>query len=204
MTSILTGDIINSRNVPSDEWLPLLKTALNSIGNSPKTWEIYRGDSFQIEIKNIEKAMLFAIKLKTLLKGIKNLDVRIAIGIGTKNDNYNSITEGSGDAFINSGNAFDTLVKKQNLAISSPWLNFDEIINTTLAIALLIMDNWSVNSSEFIVKYFYKPNATQKIIAKELGISESSASERRKRAGLDEIIQMEKLYRKLIKEKINQ
>ena len=82
MTSILTGDIINSRNVATQLWLPILKDAFNAVGTSPKTWEIYRGDSFQVEINTIEDALLFAIKLKTALKKSKNLDVRIAIGIG--------------------------------------------------------------------------------------------------------------------------
>ena len=50
MTSILTGDIINSREVDSNEWLPLIKNGFQTIGASPKIWEIYRGDSFQIEI----------------------------------------------------------------------------------------------------------------------------------------------------------
>lgn len=203
MTSILTGDIINSREVDSNEWLPLIKSAFQTIGTSPNIWEIYRGDSFQIEIKNVENSLLFAIKLKATLKKIKNLDVRIAIGIGDKNDTHTNITEGNGEAFIYSGLAFDTLLKKQNLAITSSDKEFDIIFNTSLALGLLAMDNWTVNSADFVLKYLENPNTTQKLIAKELKISESSASERRKRAGLDEIMQLEKLYRELIIQKIN-
>ncbi|MFK8060012.1 MAG: SatD family protein [Polaribacter sp.] len=204
MTSILTGDIINSRKIATNIWMPLLKTALNSIGKTSKTWEIYRGDSFQIEVEKVEDALLFALKLKTIFKSIKNLDVRIAIGIGSKNNSYKNITEGSGEAFVNSGEAFDNLLKKQNLAIISPYKDFDKIINTTLALALLVMDNWTVNSAVFVDEYFKNTNVTQKVIAKNLHISESTASERRKRAGLDEILQLENLYRVLIKQKIKQ
>lgn len=202
MTSILTGDVINSRNIPSEEWLPLLKNTFDTIGASPKTWEIFRGDSFQIEIEIIENTLLFVLNLKAIMKRIHSLDVRIAIGIGSKNNNYTNITEGSGEAFIKSGTAFDTLVKKQNLAISSPWKEFDSIINTSLNLGLLTMDNWSVNSADFVKTYLENPQKTQKIIAKELNISESSASERRKRAGLDEVLQLEKLYRMLILKKL--
>ena len=204
MTSILTGDVINSRKVESNIWLPVLKAAFQTVGMSSKTWEIYRGDSFQIEIEEIENSLLFAIKLKAALKKIKDLDVRIAIGIGSKNDEYINITEGSGAAFLSSGLAFDTLLKKQNLVIKTPNKDFDHIFNTSLALALLIMDNWTVNSATFVLKYLENPNASQKMIAKELNISESSASERRKRAGLDEILQLEKLYRALIKQKISE
>lgn len=203
MTSILTGDIINSRNIDTKIWMPLLKKALNSIGKTPKTWEIYRGDSFQVEIEKVENALLFAYKLKAIFKNIKNLDVRIAIGIGVKNNSYKNITEGSGEAFINSGKAFDILLKKQNIAFISPWENFNKTINVALALALLTMDNWTVNSAVFADKYLHNTNVTQKKIAKELQISESNASERKKRAGLDEMLQLENLYRELINQKLN-
>lgn len=201
MTSIITGDIINSRNVDTLIWMPLLKETFQEIGTSPKTWEIFRGDSFQVEIAQPENALFFAIKLKAILKQIKNLDVRIGIGIGDKTTNYKQITEGNGEAFIFSGKAFDTLVKKQNLAILTNDESFNVQINTTLALGLLIMDNWTINSAEFAVKYLNNKGTTQKILAKELNISESSASERRKRAGLDEIMQFEKIYRKMVMHK---
>ena len=201
MTSILTGDIINSRKVASNIWLPLLKSACNSLGTSPKTWEIFRGDSFQVEITQPENALFFAIKLKAILKQIKNLDVRIGIGIGKKNNDYNNITEGNGEAFVFSGKAFDSIVKKQNLAIITDDEQFNEIMNSTIALALLTMDNWTTNSAEFAVKYLSNKNTTQKMLAKELNISESSASERRKRAGLDEILRLEKIYRNMVNHK---
>lgn len=201
MTSILTGDIINSRKVDSDKWLPMLKSAFNSIGKTPKTWEIFRGDSFQIEIEEAENGLFFAIKLKAILKQIKNLDVRIAIGIGKKNNNYKNITEGNGEAFILSGKAFDSIIKKQNLAILTDDEQFNEIMNSTIALALLTMDNWTTNSAEFAVKYLNKKETLQKTIAKELNISESSASERRKRAGLDEILRLEKIYHNMVTHK---
>ncbi|WP_299016786.1 SatD family protein [uncultured Polaribacter sp.] len=201
MTSIITGDIINSRNVDTNIWMSLLKKTFQEIGASPKTWEIFRGDSFQVEIEQPEHALFFTIKLKAILKQIKNLDVRIGIGIGEKTENYKRITEGNGEAFTFSGKAFDTLVKKQNLAVLTNDEKFNTLMNTSLALALLIMDNWTKNSAEFTVKYLNNKGTTQKILAKELNISESSASERRKRAGLDEIMQFEKIYRTMVTHK---
>lgn len=68
MTSVITGDIINSRDVLAETWLPILKQSFNKIGKTSKTWEIFRGDSFQIEIENIANALLFTIELKTAIK----------------------------------------------------------------------------------------------------------------------------------------
>jgi hypothetical protein len=50
VTAILSGDIVNSRSVDASEWVKTLKKTLNTFGKSPKTWEIYRGDSFQLEV----------------------------------------------------------------------------------------------------------------------------------------------------------
>ncbi len=202
MTSVITGDIINSRDVLAETWLPILKQSFNKIGKTSKTWEIFRGDSFQIEIEHIANALLFAIELKAAIKKIKDLDIRLAIGIGSKNFEASKITEANGEAFVNSGYAFDHLLKKQNLALKTPWKDINEEFEVSLGLSLLIMDNWTVNSAEFVNIYLENPNSTQKVIAKKLAISESSASERRKRAGFDEIMKLEKRYRALMNKKL--
>lgn len=202
MTSVITGDIINSRGVSAETWLPLLKDSFNSIGKTPKTWELFRGDSFQIEIENITDALLYAIKLKATIKKIKDLDIRLAIGIGNKSFDTEKITEANGEAFVNSGYAFDHLLKKQNLALKTPWEDINEEFEVSLGLGLLIMDNWTTNSAAFVNMSLQNPESTQKIIAKKLTISESSASERRKRSGFDEIMKLEKRYRKLMNQKL--
>jgi len=202
MTSVITGDIINSRDVLAKIWLPILKQSFNKMGETPKTWEIFRGDSFQIEIENIADTLLFAIELKTAIKKIKDLDIRLAIGIGSKNFEATKITEANGEAFVNSGYAFDHSLKKQNLALKTPWKDINEEFEVSLGLSLLIMDNWTVNSAAFVKMYLENPESTQKVIAKKLAISESSASERRKRAGFDEIMKLEKRYRTLMNKKL--
>ena len=60
MVAVITGDIINSRKVSSESWLPKLKDYFaSSIVDSDK-WEIYRGDSFQLEV-SVEKALEVAL-----------------------------------------------------------------------------------------------------------------------------------------------
>jgi hypothetical protein len=51
MIGILTGDIVNSRKLSSEIWMDGLKELLNVLENQTE-WEIYRGDEFQLEIKN--------------------------------------------------------------------------------------------------------------------------------------------------------
>jgi len=202
MTSIITGDIINSRKVKQPEkWLKTLKEVFNTIGKETKTWEIFKGDYFQLEVNNIEDALFIALKLKAVIKNIKPLDVRMAIGIGEKTYNAPRISEANGEAFIHSGELFENL-KKNTLAIKSPWPDFDDEMNLHIDLASLTMNNWTVNSAQIMALSFNMPNATQTELAKKLEISQGSVSERQKRAGYDEIIKMENRYRLLLKSKL--
>ena len=200
MISILTGDIVKSRKSDSSVWLEKLKTILNKFGKQPIDWEIFRGDSFQLEVP-IEKAFYVAFLLKSQLKQISNIDVRIGIGIGSKDSKNSPITEANGEAYVNSGEIFDSLVKKQLIAIKTPWLALDEELNLALDLALLTMNNWTKNSAEVFQLSIENPLLTQSEIGKKIGITQSNISERQKRAGYDAIIKLEKRYRKLIQQK---
>ncbi|RYD77429.1 MAG: transcriptional regulator, partial [Sphingobacteriales bacterium] len=49
MIGIITGDIVGSRKI-KDSWLLSLKNALKLVSKQNNKWEIYRGDSFQLEV----------------------------------------------------------------------------------------------------------------------------------------------------------
>lgn len=192
-TSVITGDIINSRKINSEKWIHSLKNVLNTFGSEPTEWEIYRGDSFQLEITP-EDALLAAILIKAYIKQNKEVDVRMAIGLGNINHKAKKITESNGTAFINSGECYDNL-KRKTLVISSDNKTFDEDINVCIDLALLTMNNWTENSAEIVRLRIEKPNATQKELSEELQISQSNVSSRITRSGYDEIMNMEKKYR---------
>jgi len=67
MEAIIIGDLINSRQVEPSEWMPALKKALKKYGKEPKNWEIFRGDSFQLNTKP-EDALMAASRNKTMEK----------------------------------------------------------------------------------------------------------------------------------------
>lgn len=193
MTSIITGDIINSRTGEPREWLAALKTVLSEFGVSPKDWEIYRGDSFQLEVQPAQ-ALFACILIKSTIKQFKHLDVRMAIGIGEKTFFSEKITESNGDVFVNSGECFE-IMKKNTLAIKSNLESFDITLNTMFELANLTMNNWTATSSEIIKTALKNPNLNQSEIAKYLGKSQSNISEGLKRAGFDEILKLLNYYK---------
>jgi len=196
ITSVITGDITNSREVSNDQWMPVLKQVLNHYGEAPKDWEIFRGDSFQLELTP-DKAMVAAIHIKATVKQWRLLDVRMAIGIGTKSYGAEKITEANGSAFINSGEAFEAL-KKSMLAIKSDWPALDDEVNHYIELALLTMNNWPANAATMLKAAIEHQQLTQQQLAAKLKRTQSTVSEGLKRAGHMEIFNMEKRYRALL------
>ena len=200
MISIITGDIIKSRAKAQPEvWLTTLKHSLETIAESPKHWELYRGDSFQLEINSIEDSFKTAMYIKACIKTIKGLDVRLAIGIGKKSFEGQTILESNGEAFQFSGETLETLkIEKQNLKIKTKDNILNEELNVYFKLALISMDVWTTNSAEMVKLCLENPNALQMDLAKILGINKDAVSKRMKRANLDELLELDTIFRKKI------
>jgi len=199
MIAIITGDIINSRKLASEIWMGGLKLIFNTLGKNPSEWEIYRGDEFQLEVKNPEEALLFAIQIKAYLKTIK-LDARMSIGFGNKTHISEKISESNGTAFVRSGELFETLKKqKNNLAINTGNETFDKEINLMLRLSLIFMDKWLVQSAEFVITAIDNPSLSQEEIGVKLGINQAAVSRRRKRAHFDLLMELENYFRNKVK-----
>jgi len=200
MTSVITGDIIGSRQQNSKHWVEDLKKILSRFGATPSHWEVYRGDEFQIEIKNPEEALLSAILIKAHLKAIK-LDARMSIGFGDKTHNAEKISESNGSAFIHSGELFETLKKqKVTLAMRTGDMFFDEKINLMIQLALTFMDHWLAQQAEFVAAAIENPTLLQEELGQKLGINQAAVSRRQKRAQFDLVLQLDRYFRIQIKQ----
>jgi hypothetical protein len=196
MICVITGDIINSERNSPKAWLKPLKKELDAIGKSPKFWEIYRGDSFQVIVSDPKNALLTAIKIKATLKSIQGINVRMSIGMGSRTHNAPKITESNGSAFVHSGEKFETLKKeKQNLAIKSDWPVFDEEMNLYLKLSLIAMDNWTVNAAEIVKTAMENPGKLQEELGQIVGIKQNAISNRLKRAYYGEIMEVNEMYK---------
>ncbi len=200
ITSVITGDIIKSRAQTNPEvWIKALKNALSSLSADKAYWEIYRGDSFQIEIKDICSSFMAAIYIKACIKSIQGLDVRLAIGIGNKTYEGEHVTESNGEAFIFSGETLETLKKeKQNLRIKTNHSEINHELNLYFKLALISMDSWTVNLAEIVKLGIERPDELQSELGKLIGINQNAVSTRQKRAHLDEIKELDLMYRKKI------
>ena len=196
MEAIITADIINSREVTPDIWLPILKKVLHVIGEEYTAWEVYRGDSIQI-VTTPMQALEYAILLKATIKQIPNLDIRMAIGIGEITYRSEKVAASNGSAFINSGEAFDNL-GKNTLTIKTFWEDFDEVINIMLGLATLTMNDWKPAMAETFKQQWENTETKQIDIAKALDKKQSNVSYSLKKAGYEEILNTVTYYKREI------
>ncbi|WP_296618260.1 SatD family protein [Marivirga sp.] len=196
MIAVITGDIINSTEKASSNWLKELKSVLNQYGSSPEKWEIYRGDSFQLKLP-VEKAILASFHIKAAIKQIKNKDVRMGIGVGKEDYISEKISESNGTAYQNSGLCFESL-KKSNLAIKSNDVDWDESINIMLELVLFIADKWTTSQAEVIKASIENPHKNQIQIAEQLKKTQSTISASLDRSGYDSLQKILEYYKKQI------
>ena len=160
MYAILTGDIVGSRRVETQKWLPHLEDALQYYTDN---YDIFRGDSFQVAIP-LEKCIEAIFFIKASMRCIEPLDVRIGLGIGEITYWDTHIKNSMGEALINSGEAFDRL-DKNYIHVQSPWTDWNEQTNIILQLATELANRWTFNMAQTISTIIKNPEANQQEIA---------------------------------------
>lgn len=180
--------------------MPKLKEVLNQQGTHPVAWEIYRGDEFQLKT-TVEQALEVSLLIKSVMRSVKNLDVRLAIGLGEETYSGERITEANGTAYQYSGRLFAELkTGKQSLALRSGNQEKDRVINLMMRLALSFMDEWTPASAETVAWTLRNPGASQQEMAESFKIQQSAVSQRQKRARTDLVLEILDFYSTLFKE----
>lgn len=200
MIAVITGDIINSQHADTEVWITKLKNLLENWGSTPQTWEIYRGDEFQFKC-NIDDVFWYFLAIKSIIKSQENLDVRMAIGIGEESFSSEKITESNGTAYVHSGRLLNDLKSDgHTVAIKTSNESVDRDLNILLKWASKDFDNWTMATAEIIHEMIMNQDITQEDLAKKFTISQSSVSQRLKRANYELIIETNQYFRKKISE----
>lgn len=117
-TAIITADIVNYSALRSHTEKKMI-SQLSALLKDTK-FEFYRGDSFQIYIKDPMVALLIVFRLRVTAKSYSPIhDVRASIGIGKADNPVRSLRTATGEAFVLSGRAFDQLADDRRLLIQS-------------------------------------------------------------------------------------
>ena len=117
LSAVLTGDIVNYNQLTKGEEKKLTGL-IKSLAAYHKI-EFYRGDSFQIYIKDAADSLRMALLFRCAAKKIAadggaGFDVRTSLGIGKVEGPVRSLAAARGEAFVLSGRAFDKLGPYEN------------------------------------------------------------------------------------------
>jgi hypothetical protein len=208
---IITGDIVSSREIE----VPIRERLFDDIGLLLKalkkqwinSYETYRGDSLQCEVKSPEFALRIALIIRSFFRSYfpdelkpktsfrkgkepvatkgyfaTNFDVRLGIGIGTVDFiKKNKITSSDGEAFRLSGEALDHLGQgTQRLAVKTFNSSFNDQMEPPILLLDALIQKWTQNQAELVL---YKlQDKKEDEIATKLKITQSAVNQRTKTA----------------------
>ena len=204
--AVITADLVGSSEYTMGDWVTI-NSRINSFLGKWNTEEhteyfAYRGDSLQGLLRDISQALRHAIFLKAYIKSAElhgskrasTADIRISIGLGEINYRGKTIMESNGQAFHNSGKTLDIITKTgQTLALTTPSKEDNEEWDVIMTLLDEVIERWTIASSEVIWRILEGKEDVE--IAKELSITRSAVSQRKKQAGWDAILKTLKYYK---------
>ncbi len=218
LAAVLTTDIIDSTKLTSralSQVRELLKKEFDFLqytyGKKRVFFEIYRGDSFQGLVLDVEKALEVAFLLKSAVNKInlkKNktsrsrmVDFRMALGIGNIDKVPENLKEAGGEAFLFSGRSLDAMKQKQqktSLKTENEDLNHEFEVH--FKFFDLMTERWSIAAAETI--YYLLQDMTETQIAEKIGISQAAVNSRKKASGWEAVSKLLQRYEEVISKKL--
>lgn len=175
--SVVTGDIVNSTQLSTPESKKLLKL-LEGIFKG-YVYEFYRGDSFQVLVKEPEQSLRIALLCRTAAKSITESgtsDVKASIGIGQVAEKVKQLGTAKGEAFVISGRGLEELGPSgEKLTIKSQ----DEYLNISLELVADYVNSifGRITSRQAKVIYELLQGSIQLDVVKQLKKSKSTISQ---------------------------
>ncbi|MCB2197703.1 MAG: SatD family protein [Bacteroidetes bacterium] len=211
--AVLTGDIVNFSKLKVSERNTVLKSLKDifhyilsvdkGVAKLNSSYEIFRGDSFQLIVENKEHALRYCLLIRSGLRALYDnhipdlCDAKIAVGIGNVDYIGKSLAESDGDAFRYSGRELDKLGKKERTVIKTD----NPEVNRELEVELVLLDsiivNWTFLQSRAVYEKLLE--SKQSIIAKKLGITRGGVSLRLSSASWYAVETLLKRYQELSK-----
>jgi hypothetical protein len=204
--AVLTGDLVKSANLDPVN----LKVVIQSIkegqamfgkvypGSMIGEADIYSGDSWQVLMRDEYLSIRAVLYFRALVKAVEglNADTRISLAWGKIDEiavNPERISESIGEAFTLSGRALAEMDKSRRLIMKLPETLIQNIENAyfllphTLLLLDIISNHWTEKQAEAIASALL--GVTQKKIAAEINIVQSTVNKRLNGAGWNNLRQ---------------
>lgn len=183
--AVLTGDLIQSTLVQSPKrFVKRLHELLAEVQQKPAygaTAETFRGDGFQLSLKNPEAAPECALLIRAGLiaaspSKTERWDARIAVGFGASARPADTFSE----AHIRSGRGLDQM-GKSHLELLGATEGFQLAVGVATAFVDETINQWTISEAEVYFEYLRAPDSHQ-AIAERLHKSRPTVSKALRRA----------------------
>jgi hypothetical protein len=176
--AVLTGDLINSGKIPSEQYdnlLYQLNQLLTKASTEQSRYSIFRGDAFQVLLSSPETAIsdMLIIRLGLISHG---WDARISAGFGAVSNPRADIKTATGEAFTLSGKGLDNMTSQQRLSINSSNQEYQFHMPLLLQFADTLVSQTSKRQACALYEYFTLTDNSHQAIALRLGSSRVNAT----------------------------
>ncbi|MCR8558350.1 SatD family protein [Mucilaginibacter sp. BJC16-A38] len=192
--AVITGDIINFTRLDNDKRQRIIASTeklLKSWVDKPTDAEVFRGDSYQFIMDDVEDAIKKSIQLICWFKKQPennnkiNLSSRVSVGIGGIAYKGKSVLDSDGEAFHQSGRSFDKMGADEILTIKTTNEEINQQLTIILSFINLFVNQWKANQAEVV--YLACEGYTQTKMAEALGIKQGAVNNRLKVAKWKEV-----------------
>lgn len=202
--AVITGDVIHSTRMDEASRAWLSKSIAHFLKELQKVYkvrsEMFRGDSFQCLVPDVEDALTIALLIKTKIRSLNPseihnvkakstsgkpktvyfapsvFDARLAIGIGEVPKTIKDLATTSSEAFFLSGHILDEMKsRKQALDIVTNDPYSDELETEMMLLDTIIAKSTAMQCEVIHWKLWGLP---EKDIANKLGIGQSAVNQR--------------------------
>lgn len=209
MKAVITGDIVDSTQYSEHEreliyrHVQLLLDELNNAQDD--RYVQYRGDSIQGLVQDVRVALRQLCYIKATINSIAlyegqrkiEVNIRLALGIGTVDFLSDRIEASDGDAFRHSGRRLDTMKKEGiDIAFASGDTALNAQWDTLFRLADAVMNKWTVSSAELVRELLTGKNESE--VSNLLHISQPAVNLRKQAASWEAIHTMIAYYESTI------
>jgi len=180
IVAVITGDIIKSQKLEATDYEKMLYTLESTIrtliSKSKSSFDIFRGDSFQIIFQKSIDAIKAAIIIRLALKTAKpSFDARQSIGIGGVMSLRNDVKSSIGEAFVLSGRGLDKM-KGKFISITSGNAGLQSKVELLTKFLDAIISNLTLNQAEVLLCYLTSEDKSHSTIASLTGKNRSNVT----------------------------
>lgn len=192
MRAVITGDIVNSTRLDASAY-ELAITRLTEIFGLLESryhakWEIFRGDSFQLNLPEPSFAMHSALLIKTYLlftsENENFLSVTLSVGLGEVIVDSQQLTTSHGSAYTLSGRGLDK-TSRGGISLHSDLDDLNNMLTLPTHFLAHLLSSFSRKQAEALYSYILMNYPEHQKIADKMHTSRQNVSKLLSRGGAE-------------------